>query len=1265
MVPYIKHHKLPLLPFERDLIEIAGITEDEYRFFAAEAMRMARIRPAEYEHIPEVRMDVVSIVVSLVIGIALSAASYLLTPKPKAPGAGDRVRQRQLANLEGLQAFAPTTGFDSQASLANYGDPVPLMFGRYTGTTGGMLVAPRLVWSRAFSYGTQQGVKQLYVVGEQGAGTAGIDKPDLQGIFLGNTPLDAAFEHTFAFYWRSGTFNGTSRVKAFNLRYGSRGAADTGDPETNDDIFLAPTREGLAEPAFCTAYSLASNAEFGVYAPIYNGTDYRVNWRVVSIPVVDGADDDPGDQLIRDRIKIAGDYGIGFDTSGKRKQVREQYQKGTGRGYSRRMGITAINGSPAVTPTEVRQVSVGDTCTFTIVPDRIPKSFYYSSDAKNTQVDDINSEIDSQCAAADAQMQLGETFQIGYTLWKVVGRRLPIWSKGETQEITLRCIELLGFGGLRRQVGMVQRSLLTNNVVADNATAVPISFYPLMRTQIATVRNTRPCDATEIGIKSQVWNRANGLCNFGSLPSPDELRKAENKSYQLTSGVMNLYFKRTVAFTMQFRPAGTDADGNEYAWAPVNNGFCLSGEQPVDSYNFLRVVHPERRQYEYRLIPRSGADAIRHMSATEQLWQLDARRTSGSGAVLSQTYSTSYGNITVFGAGQLVRVGDIEFNEQMSTDPVVTAGTGSGTVPETVAVYGWHPDNLGFDRQVVIQAFKWELFGPYYKSSGGNYDLNQTAVTEVSYTVAGRTVRIRWSAQLVSNDGTTIFPVSSFARLWGPLTWEVVTSSSSGVWAVGETFDVNEDLDANNPLRGSLPGIRLEGGTTGVFFGPRIRVDSLVTISTPADFTAARVFESNSQLADVSFYGNLLVKSNESSPEMAVSYVNEIIDNAVTPNYDSLVMAGLALKASRTYNALDQIRVWKDDGIPVLRFHPDEAGTTGASNLFCDLVYHLLTDKVAGAGNVISPAQIKTADFAATARFLKTNQLFFDGAIAEPSNVRDLITQLAPFFLCNFVIADGLFSVVPALPATSSGAISSDAVPISGLFTSGNILEDSFAIDYLNSEERNSIQAVMRYRVGLKNQLPEERTVTVRWNEAGAAAHRIESFDLTQYCTNRDHALLAAKFLLSVRRRITHTVRFKTTPYGLSLAPGQFIRVVTQANPYSGANNGVISETGAITSVSPLADGTYSVIYYKPPATDVATGSLTISNGATTQSALFGSVFTVTTATTSNNVYMIEQLSLDENGMVDIVASEFPTDGGYRSRIAMDVLSSTAFSTEG
>ena len=380
--------RVPLLPYEKQLIATLGCTEEEYRKFTYEAARRAAIRPAAYDKVPDIVCDPTGgILTSIVIGLAFTAVSYLLTPKPKAPSETQDVRQRQLRGRRGSDRFLATSGFDSVAELANYGDPIPIIFGKYTGTTGGMLVAPKLVWSRAFSLGSQQSVKLLFVVGEQGLG-AGIKAPDLTGIFLGTTPLDAVFDHTFAFYWKRNS-NSVARIKGSNLLYGTRGSADSGDIEQADDVYLCPTRNAAQDTGFCQAYTPSSTTQFGVYSAIANGTNYRVNWKVIAVPVLEGnnrddPDNDPGRALLLERIKIAGDYGLtGDGSTPKWVEVLKSGQKGVGRNYGRRMGIISINGAKVTSgETEVRQVAVGDRAVFRIEKGRLSTNTYTSSKQK-------------------------------------------------------------------------------------------------------------------------------------------------------------------------------------------------------------------------------------------------------------------------------------------------------------------------------------------------------------------------------------------------------------------------------------------------------------------------------------------------------------------------------------------------------------------------------------------------------------------------------------------------------------------------------------------------------------------------------------------------------------------------------------------------------------------------------------------------------------------------------------------------------------------
>jgi hypothetical protein len=55
----------------------------------------------------------------------------------------------------------------------------------------------------------------------------------------------------------------------------------------------------------------------------------------------------------------------------------------------------------------------------------------------------------------------------------------------------------------------------------------------------------------------------------------------------------------------------------------------------------------------------------------------------------------------------------------------------------------------------------------------------------------------------------------------------------------------------------------------------------------------------------------------------------------------------------------------------------------------------------------------------------------------------------------------------------------------------------------------------------------------------------------------------------------------------------------------------------------------------------------------------------VVNSSITTNTYIVEQLTLDGEGLVEIVASHFPTDNSYRSVIALDLASTNDFVVEG
>jgi hypothetical protein len=99
-------------------------------------------------------------------------SAILLTPKPKQQGQ-TTIKATSKPSLALIVLVPPVVSIPKLTLLIT-AIPIPIIFGQSTAETGGILAAPSLVWSRAFSYGSQQGVKLMFVVGEQGTGANGI-----------------------------------------------------------------------------------------------------------------------------------------------------------------------------------------------------------------------------------------------------------------------------------------------------------------------------------------------------------------------------------------------------------------------------------------------------------------------------------------------------------------------------------------------------------------------------------------------------------------------------------------------------------------------------------------------------------------------------------------------------------------------------------------------------------------------------------------------------------------------------------------------------------------------------------------------------------------------------------------------------------------------------------------------------------------------------------------------------------------------------------
>ena len=1308
MVPCGRTIRLPLLPYERQLIDLLGISREEYEWFAEQTWHRARLRPEGYEHIPDVRAEVTAIIVSLAIGLASSAASYLLAPKPKAEAAArdSGGRSVELADVAGQERFAPTFGFDSQQSLANYGAPIPLIF-----TNSGLLISPQLVWSRVLSRGRYQIAEMQFLVG-QGPLPIRDDWAAAGGkygnLFLGNNTLDTSSVEDFAFYYRdgSGTDNrfGREHLKAGSLRAEVPLA------------FTAPLGEGYGDETFgfSSTFTPANQTQFGVYNGIPNGTALRLNWQVVSHNRK-GEDESPLD--IRNWIS-----GPWPDDA----QMKNAGMTGTGASFARRTGVIGTSSSDVVQTfrdakadyikARIYRGDVGTTITIDIGVGRQSEKFgsiqwERKVNAAN-QGKDLQNILEGEHASHDDALQIGEQFMIGTGLWQVTKRENPDLPAGtasafwrteivggetvsRTLRVTLRCIKRLsGFaksGGIEPiTFGVVDREVIATTLppyigATDNEGRPVIhaetpdasesfvkkdylideAFFPICKAALGVVQNTRPCDVTEIGIKSQVWLRFNNLCNFATIPSPSELSAADREGTQFQTGYMSKYADRVSLFSLDIRPAGAAAD---VEWAPSGETFAIVGNTPVDVFNYIRIIHPKRAAYEYRLRPRTSAEAVYLIGGDWEVIELDASRDS-----LLEWEKPVLGSAFKFRTnGRRVTVKELWASREMGAATVSVVRRTLDKVAEvSVDRYQYRAGLPGTPTlQQVSDGWRFMLAyrlaspdgagAPVMSGSPGPLNIDtapgsalyakhdptvlpegySVAVEEAFRPTATNFVRFRFNLRVVRHsDGVQRWELSST---------EVVDSGTG--YSVGSLVS-----------KGLILGY--EGDTTTART-PALeivyKVTRLAEEATTETTPVTRVFGKYTAIAEVSQYPNQIQRSCDNGPEHEVSYVNESLRDAAPATYPRCAMVGLRLRSGRSFSRLDQFRIFAQRGlqVPLLR-----AGTTeiplGSTSLFSDVANYLLSSTETGAGQ-LAGGLVDQEQMRRCSKFLINNNLFFNDAITDPINIRSFLGEVAPSMLCALVIRNGVFSVEPALPFNpDSGAIeTTKPVKIAAMFTSGNIIEDSFSAEYLAAEERKDFTAVVRWREHNDNEFPQSRAYEAHYTDVPEERRPIEEFDL-RWVGNEEHAQLAARYFLAIRRRVTHTVKFRTTPLGSTLLPGSYILVSTNATPYTPLSNGIILADGTIISTTPLSEGTVSIYYWVRGRDTVDETNMVVEKDPTTgvlsTKAPRDAIFSIKPAGAQSNCYMVESITLDQDGMVEVSASHFPLDAEGFSLIVKDV----------
>jgi hypothetical protein len=297
-----------------------------------------------------------------------------------------------------------------------------------------------------------------------------------------------------------------------------------------------------------------------------------------------------------------------------------------------------------------------------------------------------------------------------------------------------------------------------------------------------------------------------------------------------------------------------------------------------------------------------------------------------------------------------------------------------------------------------------------------------------------------------------------------------------------------------------------------------------------------------------------------------------------------------------------QIFIYYEQGVKVDLYSGGLASGVyprGASNQLVDLVMYLFTiyKQANGAATADIASPIYTGNLTSIAAFCNQYNLFFNGVLDETVNIIDIASMLAPYFLLSFLSLGGQYRFEPLLPLTGN-AIKLTALTPVATFTEDEILPGSFSKSFRAVSNRQDFIAVMLYREANPSEIGIQRTKQVAYATTALDAP-VEQFDMTDFCTSPDHAVIYAKYELAKRKFSTHTISFQTALITTGLKPTDIIKVQRQRISSRGDNRTEI-EWYQISGITYETDGgsTIEAEHFPVSGSDIAEISNSIVNGS-------------------------------------------------------------------
>lgn len=689
---------IPLLPYEKRLAEILGVSEEVYQQWKAITLKRSIEKPAE----GPVCGPLVPVLINIAISVGVTLLSSLLFPTPEQSRIVTKRSRRDPRTSN--QRLSPRFGFDSVQEPAQIGQFVPVVIAKRENNLGGVRVAMPMVWSQMLALHGSLMFRGIFLAGAANMPSSAWDQ---RGWAFGNNTLGAyAYTGTalsrgarYSIYYSSDG----GRISQGQLIAGREASRDVGNFQKDgaQDVFAVNIGGNQYRRAFCMTESPSTSTAFGLYGWCPNAMLHRATVQIQ--PTVTARVNNDGDVKTDDDAAALVELWKGKFHWSMRGGLIEYRASGSSTWTSPASGDFGIQG---------QDVSVGDSLRYKLAnnTDAETKIKFDTSNCriKNNKADSqqkmagVASSVAGVQNAADSALIPNELYRIG-TCWAILEERIS-QNSGETIFVSDSEDQPTGGGNTMEYIFTVVQAGRVQfvgpgflNPPEQGDTIFPDEYDPdtdfalmesgtegrykvcsaaaqIFRMAVASVGAVREYKTCELTIRSKVGINVNGMTGFRACPTIQEINAKAGQEqvdddaegrltvsrFDSSGSLVTTKTRRYSTFTLQY------SDNRGSTWTDFPEVFAVAGVSSEDVYNYLRISFPSYKRWEIRLVPLSSWEVRR-----EGLTRIVVLDTNTESEV-----STASGGVTVTTTGRTRNPTVRKTRSMKSLEPDIDIGLG-------------------------------------------------------------------------------------------------------------------------------------------------------------------------------------------------------------------------------------------------------------------------------------------------------------------------------------------------------------------------------------------------------------------------------------------------------------------------------------------------------------------------------------------------------------------------------------------------------------